>query len=74
MTSSPPASSTSTKNTVVAGALSLVIPGAGQVYAGRLWRGAAILFTTLLLAFLVNWALVNFHIGEMAIGARRNSR
>ncbi|HJW84632.1 MAG TPA: phosphonate ABC transporter, permease protein PhnE [Anaerolineae bacterium] len=53
---------------MVAGALSLVIPGAGQVYAGRLWRGAAILFTTLLLAFLVNWALLNFHIGEMAIG------
>ncbi len=35
-----------------AGALSFVLPGAGQVYAGRIWRGLGMLAAWSLLALL----------------------
>jgi len=53
----------------LAGGLSFVVPGAGQFYAGKYWRGVAILATTLLLAFLIDWSFVNFKVGRVEIGA-----
>jgi len=46
----------------------LFIPGAGQLYLRRPARGLAILATTLLLAYLINWALSNFKTAELTIG------
>jgi len=62
-------SSSPSKTPALAGALSLIIPGAGQVYAGRWRRGAVLFITTLSLAALVHWALVNFDIGRIDLGA-----
>lgn len=54
---------------LAAAILSLIVPGAGQIYNKRLWRGVLILLTTLLLAYLVYSALDNFDIGEITLGA-----
>ncbi len=48
---------------------SLVVPGSGQVLLGRRWKGLVILLTTALLAFLVNWTLVNLNIGQVSLGS-----
>ena len=44
---------------------SLIIPGAGQFRLGRRWRGAIILLTTGILAFLISWALAEQKIGQV---------
>lgn len=62
-------SSHPSRNPLPAGALSLIVPGAGQMLVGRRRRGAAIFITTLSLAALVHWALVNFDIGRIDLGA-----
>ena len=54
---------------LLASVLSLIIPGAGQAYAGRRPRGAAIFITTLSLALLIHWSLVNFKIGLIDLGS-----
>ena len=48
--------------------LSLVIPGAGQFLSDRRWRGILILSSTLIFAFLINWAFDLFKIGKVAVG------
>ncbi|MEP7198540.1 MAG: phosphonate ABC transporter, permease protein PhnE, partial [Chloroflexota bacterium] len=53
--------------------LSLLLPGAGQVSLRQLARGVAILATTLVLAYLINWALTNFKIGLVTVGATTTS-
>jgi phosphonate transport system permease protein len=55
-------------NAVVAGLLSLVIPGAGQFYLQRRSRGIAILIVAVLLALLIQWALLNSQITPIALG------
>jgi phosphonate transport system permease protein len=57
-----------TKNASLAALLSLVVPGAGQIYADKLWRGITILVSAVVLAFLTNWGLDNGHIGEIELG------
>ena len=47
---------------------SLIVPGAGQFWLGRRWRGVIIALTALLLAFLVQWALTNQAIGQLQLG------
>ncbi|HEX9116762.1 MAG TPA: hypothetical protein VGA61_11890, partial [Anaerolineae bacterium] len=47
----------------LAGALSLVIPGAGQFYLGNRNRGLLILLTTIIESYLIYWARDNFKIG-----------
>jgi phosphonate transport system permease protein len=54
--------------TVIAGLLSLVVPGAGQFYLNRRPRGLAILSVAMLLALLIQWALINSQIAPIAIG------
>ncbi len=60
---SPPHS----KNAPLASALSLVVPGAGQLYLARRNRGLAILATTPFLIYLINWALTNFRMESIAV-------
>jgi phosphonate transport system permease protein len=48
--------------------LSIVIPGAGQVYLQKRWRGIAIFVMTAVLAFLIQWSLDNFKIGLWEFG------
>ncbi len=68
MNSSSTTLPSSAKNAPLASVLSLFIPGAGQVYLRSHGRGVAIFTTTLVLAFLINWALDNFRIGRVAAG------
>lgn len=53
--SSPPLTSPSTKNPRLAALLSLIIPGTGQLYLGAREPGIAILVTTIVLAFLIQF-------------------
>jgi phosphonate transport system permease protein len=55
-------------HSTLAGLLSLLVPGAGQCLRGRWQRGAALLATVAVLAFLINWALSNFKIGQVTLG------
>ena len=48
---------------------SLVVPGSGQFLLGRRWKGLVILLTTAILAFIVNWGLVNLNIGQVNLGS-----
>jgi phosphonate ABC transporter permease subunit PhnE len=52
----------------VAALLSLIVPGLGQFRLKHRWRGVLIFTATLLLAFIINWALSNFKIGQVTIG------
>ncbi|MBM3134465.1 MAG: phosphonate ABC transporter, permease protein PhnE [Chloroflexi bacterium] len=61
-TSSPPRS----QNALLASVLSLLIPGAGQLYLRKHQRGLAILAGVLVLAYLINWTLKNFALEEIA--------
>ena len=61
-------SSTSAKRGFLPALGSLIIPGAGQFGLGRRWRGAIILLTTGILAFLVSWALAEQKIGQIQLG------
>jgi phosphonate transport system permease protein len=58
----------SENRSTLATALSLVIPGTGQLYLGSRWKGAVILLMTALLAFLVAWALSDSQIGQLTLG------
>lgn len=62
-------SSHPSRNPLLAGVLSLIIPGAGQIVVGQWRRGVAILLTTLSMGALVHWALINFEIGLINLGA-----
>ena len=53
--------------------LSLIIPGAGQIYLKQTWRGISILLTTIILAALVNWGLDNGKIGLTTLGSFETS-
>ncbi len=53
---------------LVAGVLSLIIPGAGQFYLKRRSRGIAILVVAVLPALLIQWALINSQITPATIG------
>ena len=53
---------------MVAGLLSLIIPGAGQFYLKNRSRGLAILGVALLLALLNQWAILNSQIEPIMIG------
>ncbi len=64
MNTSTFASSTHSKNALLASALSLVVPGAGQLYLRKRERGLGILAGVLVLAYLLNWALTNFRIEQ----------
>src|SRR5574341_1382445 len=48
--------------------LSLLIPGAGQVYLRKFIRGLVIFVVALALAFLIYWAEDNYRIGRMQFG------
>jgi phosphonate transport system permease protein len=47
---------------------SLIVPGAGQFWLGRRWRGAVIALTAVVLAFLIPWALAAQTIGQVQLG------
>ena len=61
------------KNPVLAGALSLLVPGAGQIYLGRVWRGITLLVSIPLLGYLILWGLINFKIGMVQTGTMMTS-
>jgi phosphonate transport system permease protein len=48
--------------------LSLIIPGIGQIFLKRHWRGALILLTAIFLLLLVFWSQENLVIGLVSIG------
>ncbi len=48
--------------------LSTIIPGAGQFYLKKQWRGGIIFLTAAVLAFIISWGLFNFKTGQVTIG------
>ncbi len=58
---------------MLAALLSLVIPGAGQLYAGARNAAIAIFTTTIVSAFLIAFTLDNFRVGRVDIGDTRTS-
>jgi len=52
-----------------AGILSLIVPGAGQFYLKKRWRGLGLLALLLALALLIQWGFVNFQIGWLTVGS-----
>lgn len=52
---------------------SLVIPGIGQIFQKKTWRGITILLSFSLLAFLIQWALKYYEIGKISIGSIETS-
>ncbi|MCU0504146.1 MAG: hypothetical protein MUC51_20735 [Anaerolineae bacterium] len=52
----------------LAALFSLIIPGLGQIYLKRRGRGILIFVATLLLGFIINWALDNFKVGRVTVG------
>ena len=50
-------------------ALSLVIPGSGQLLLGFRWRALIILAATVISGFLVNWALTQLEIAQVTLGS-----
>src|SRR5712692_8739591 len=69
----PAATLPTRQNAPFASVLSFLIPGAGQFYLKNRQRGLAVLAATVVLAYLVNWALSNFKIGLVTIGALTTS-
>lgn len=67
-TGKPPAA-----NAAIAAALSLIIPGAGQIILGRRARGALILLGTALSAFLINWGLNLAETAKIVVGGTTTS-
>ena len=65
----PSISTTSARAAPLVTLLSVFIPGAGQFYLKKRWRGALILLFVGLLAFVINWALATFKIGRVTLGA-----
>ncbi|TAH49916.1 MAG: phosphonate ABC transporter, permease protein PhnE [Chloroflexota bacterium] len=62
-----------TKNPLLAALLSLIIPGAGQLYLGARNVALAIFATTVVLAFLIWFTLENFRVGQIEIGGVETS-
>lgn len=56
------------KPNITADLLSLVIPGAGQIFLKHTWRGVTILISVVILGYLTFWGLDNGHIGEVTFG------
>ncbi|MBI5081419.1 MAG: hypothetical protein HZB17_08985, partial [Chloroflexi bacterium] len=57
------------KNPIVSSLLSLVIPGAGQVYLSQYTRGGIIFVMTLVLGYVIKWAAEGpSKVGEMELG------
>ncbi len=52
----------------LAGLLSLIIPGAGQYYLKKRWRGVGIFASVLALILLIQWGYDNFEIGKLTVG------
>ncbi len=48
--------------------LSIIIPGAGQLYLKKHWRGGVILLATAVLAFVISWGMFNFKTGQVTLG------
>ena len=69
----PASTLSTTKKPLVAALLSLVIPGAGQLYAGARNAAIAIFTTTVVSAFLIAFTLDNFRVGRVDIGDTRTS-
>jgi phosphonate transport system permease protein len=65
--------STNRPRFLLAALVSLVVPGAGQFLLGKRQRGIAIFLITLVLAFLINWALLNFKVGAIQAGGQTTS-
>jgi phosphonate ABC transporter permease subunit PhnE len=57
------------KHSTIAPLLSLVVPGSGQVYLKRTWRGITILLAALILAYLIPWGFDNLDIGKFTLGS-----
>lgn len=57
----------------IATILSLIIPGSGQFYLKKYWRGVVIFLTTAIITFAINWGLVDFKIGQVTIGSFQTS-
>jgi phosphonate transport system permease protein len=55
-------------NPILAGLLSLIVPGAGQFYAGKRGRAVAILLALIAQVYLIYWAFDNFQVGQLIIG------
>jgi phosphonate ABC transporter permease subunit PhnE len=55
-------------NSILSTLLSLVLPGLGQFWLKRRERGLVILFTSLILAFLISWSLDHQNIGKIEVG------
>jgi phosphonate transport system permease protein len=51
---------------------SALIPGSGQIIQKRTWRGVTVLLFSVVLGFLVNWAFVNYKIGEIHINEAKS--
>src|SRR5690349_16425416 len=64
----PASSPLKTKKPLVAALLSLVIPGAGQLYLGARWVAIAFFSMSAVMAFLIWFCLDNFHVGEITVG------
>lgn len=47
--------------------LSIIVPGSGQLFNRKTWRGITILIFTLLLGFLVNWSFINYRIARVGV-------
>src|SRR5581483_3938625 len=63
-----PVTRTPDKNPALAALLSLVIPGAGQLYLGARTAAVSIFGVMLLLAFVVQFTLDNFRVGQVEFG------
>jgi phosphonate ABC transporter permease subunit PhnE len=62
-------SSPSPSSTSPAWLFSLLIPGSGQFWLKKQWRGLTILFTACILGYMINWALLTFNIGQISLGS-----
>ncbi len=62
-----------TNGGLIAAVLSLIVPGAGQIYLGDRGRGFMILFGALTQAYLIYWAYDNFQIGQVIAGGIQTS-
>ena len=47
---------------------SIIVPGSGQVIAGKTWRGITIFLCTIILGFLVRWSFLNYEIAKVTLG------
>ena len=53
---------------ILATLASLFIPGLGQIFSRKLWRGIALFAIMLVCVFLTNWSFVHLDIGKIQIG------